>query len=749
MKVHIKCPSDFKISACTIAKNEENTIAASINSYKKYVDEIIVVDTGSTDDTVKIARDLGARVLQFEWRDDFAAAKNTGIDAAAGDWIICLDADEYFAEDTCENLRTVIQEAYMQNKNAIGCRMENIDSNTGENIADAFSVRVIKSGTRYRYAVHEEIYNPESVKILTVDKSRFYLKHTGYSKSLISMKCQRNLDIMLCQLKTETAEVRKISYCSYISDSYYGIGKYNEAIEYAEKYIEQSKPKNIRIFGCETKPYLNIIESLEALKKNKEDITPYVEKFLSAFPDCPDAYYASGRDCTRRLLFCRALNNFKKALEMSEGYGGTYIDMVAPHKAFVYNYCGICEESLLNTVQAMNWYFKALQETENYQVATFNLLRVVRGMPKKEVDSFVEALYLGKSKERHLAIISALMCNYMVPQLVKCYAAYRSDKKDDDLSADVTAFIMAGEGKYAAAANLFFMNYSSNGNKDIAMRCLLCAALSGDKELTAQGIEICNQVQASAIGLSAGKKEFTTDDVFDISAIYIECTRLGQIDFLTEKMNLFLPNLDNGQLMRLSGFLADGFAFEAALCAARHADISAGSAFMQGYCFYRMHRLNEAVELLLLAKHMGYDRPAFDEIYGNIAAIREKKGNELPTEEIARLKARIDKKLEAGNYGGAGGDIETYMRIAEPDAGILCSYATLLYYGGEYKRAAVAAECGLLKDENNFDLLYNAGCVYQEMGNFERARAMYLKALRNCKDTATADEIRQTLGVNN
>ena len=88
------------ISACVIAKNEAAVIGRCINSVKRIADEIILVDTGSTDDTVRIAEGLGARVFFREWDNDFSAAKNHALNQVRGDWVIFLDADEYFVEDS-------------------------------------------------------------------------------------------------------------------------------------------------------------------------------------------------------------------------------------------------------------------------------------------------------------------------------------------------------------------------------------------------------------------------------------------------------------------------------------------------------------------------------------------------------------------------------------------------------------------------------------------------------------------------
>ena len=94
-----------KLSLCMIARNEEKVIADCIKSVQSIVDEIILVDTGSTDDTVKIAEQLGAQVFHEEWKDDFASARNISLEKATGEWILVLDADEVIAESDLEELQ--------------------------------------------------------------------------------------------------------------------------------------------------------------------------------------------------------------------------------------------------------------------------------------------------------------------------------------------------------------------------------------------------------------------------------------------------------------------------------------------------------------------------------------------------------------------------------------------------------------------------------------------------------------------
>ncbi|MEL7656459.1 MAG: glycosyltransferase, partial [Bacillota bacterium] len=76
----------MKISGCIIARNEEANIANCINNMKNVTDEIIVVDTGSEDKTIQIAKELGAFVYEYQWENDFSKAKNSVLDYATGEW---------------------------------------------------------------------------------------------------------------------------------------------------------------------------------------------------------------------------------------------------------------------------------------------------------------------------------------------------------------------------------------------------------------------------------------------------------------------------------------------------------------------------------------------------------------------------------------------------------------------------------------------------------------------------------------
>src|SRR5277367_1684040 len=81
----------YPISLCMIVRNEERFLAAALTSVQGVVDEICIVDSGSTDGTVEIAKSFGAKISFISWRDDFAGARNAALAMATGAWVFVLD----------------------------------------------------------------------------------------------------------------------------------------------------------------------------------------------------------------------------------------------------------------------------------------------------------------------------------------------------------------------------------------------------------------------------------------------------------------------------------------------------------------------------------------------------------------------------------------------------------------------------------------------------------------------------------
>lgn len=146
------------LSLCMIVKNEETVLARCLRSVAGLVDEIIIVDTGSTDQTVKIASEFTDRVYAFEWVDDFAAARNFSFSKATGDYIIWLDADDVLQQSD----RVKFQQLWKQMNPSTWVVMMKYNTGFDENGNVTFSYyreRVIKNNPALRWQgrVHEAI----------------------------------------------------------------------------------------------------------------------------------------------------------------------------------------------------------------------------------------------------------------------------------------------------------------------------------------------------------------------------------------------------------------------------------------------------------------------------------------------------------------------------------------------------------------------------------------------------------------
>ncbi len=192
------------LSACLIARNEEWTIRKCLDSLKGVVDEIIVVDTGSTDKTVSIARQAGAQVFLSTWQDDFSIARNESLRHAGGEYVLVIDADEYLDADQRLNLRDVLEReqpegAVVQVRSYVG-KLGNITSST------AFWVmRIFRRGHRYEGAIHEQVVQSviaSGGRTIRVDLT---FHHLGYIEEFVRLrqKSTRNVGLLNKELQYE------------------------------------------------------------------------------------------------------------------------------------------------------------------------------------------------------------------------------------------------------------------------------------------------------------------------------------------------------------------------------------------------------------------------------------------------------------------------------------------------------------------------------------------------------------------
>ena len=175
-----------------IVKNEARCLARCLQSVRGIADEIIVADTGSTDDTVKIASQSGAKVTHCDWTNDFAAARNFALAQAAGDWILVLDADEYASETLAKDIRAFIAGAARIGRLKI---VSDFKHNGQALRSSTFVSRLFPRGAQFAGRIHEQI-----VSDLPRVNLRGELWHDGY---LETKKSERNVKLLQAELARE------------------------------------------------------------------------------------------------------------------------------------------------------------------------------------------------------------------------------------------------------------------------------------------------------------------------------------------------------------------------------------------------------------------------------------------------------------------------------------------------------------------------------------------------------------------
>ncbi|MDO4637123.1 MAG: glycosyltransferase family 2 protein [Lautropia sp.] len=191
------------IALTMIVKNEARSIARCLDSVAPWVDQMIVLDTGSTDDTIAIAQAHGATVYERRWTNDFAAARNAALARSDADWNLVLDADEWLTSGG-EYLAGLRHDA----RQAIHYIRIDSDLGSGSNtlISSHRIPRILPRGVRYKGRIHEQ-----PAHRLPVIDSPVTVRHDGYMKEQLDTKQGRNMALLLKSL-SETPDEPYVNF---------------------------------------------------------------------------------------------------------------------------------------------------------------------------------------------------------------------------------------------------------------------------------------------------------------------------------------------------------------------------------------------------------------------------------------------------------------------------------------------------------------------------------------------------------
>lgn len=380
----------MKLSACLIVKNEEANMAACLQSLVQSVDEIIVVDTGSTDKTKQIAKQCGAKVYEYAWTQDFSAAKNFALAKASGNWILFPDADEFFSDATRANIRKLITK-YGKQYDALLVRMLNIDPDQENKLLDYFyPVRIFKNdkGIRYEGKIHEELarQDKKKIKAYQLQPTELEMIHTGYASSLMQAKSERNLPLLLAQLAHDP---QNPSLHAYLSDCYFTLADYARAIQHARLAIAS----NSTAIGYISRIYRRLIKALQCSGADQAEIKATMEAAMRRFPAMPDFHCEYALHAAKYGNYEEAIELLEKADDLAARYHDaepSFYAYLAPQKEKLHAALYECKNDAAKLID----YNRNLLMKDKFDVTTFQaLLQLYRREDPARTIAFLNQIY--------------------------------------------------------------------------------------------------------------------------------------------------------------------------------------------------------------------------------------------------------------------------------------------------------------------------------------------------------------------
>ncbi|MDR3587832.1 MAG: glycosyltransferase [Desulfosporosinus sp.] len=356
-----------RISLTMIVRNEAAHLADCLESVKDKVDEMIIVDTGSTDDTISIARRYTPHVFTFPWRNDFSAARNFALEHATGDWILALDADEEVQCQDPLSFHALINSA--KDKEAFLLPLLNPISDTTEEYNTFHVLRLFRNNLNYQYIgkIHEQVTLPDQQKVGFATSPT--LKHKLLPLKICHQKRNRDLHL-LKKASQEDPHNPFLHY--YLGVEWLMLGKSAYALPFLQKAYSSLTDDNL-LFRAPALKYLLV--TLRSLGRLDEALALSLETSLH-YPNFTDIFYLGGLLFEDKKEYLIALKWFNQAIDC--GIPPALFSHLTGSESFLaYYHLGFCYERIGKTIEARGAYETALELNPRYPYPLYNLFLIL------------------------------------------------------------------------------------------------------------------------------------------------------------------------------------------------------------------------------------------------------------------------------------------------------------------------------------------------------------------------------------
>lgn len=351
------------IALAMIVKNESALLRRCLESAIKYVDEIVIVDTGSVDDTKDIAIEYGARLYDFIWENDFSEARNFSLSLVTSPWCLVLDADEYISNECGESIRYFISSPPSIGKIK---RIDHFYGKDGINYEQSYISRLFPSYCRYSGRIHEQIESDLPRLLVDVE-----IQHDGY---LGKGKSDRNIPV----LKSMILEKPMDPYYYYqLAKEYRGLEKH----ELSYTFFKQAYQLMTKTEGYAPSLIVNYLYAIIA-SGNLSDGLTVIDKERGFLWNYPDFFFVSGLYLLELImsnpvqydnLIPLIERYYKRAIEI--GDNGEEGSVVGTGSFAAYYNLGVFYEATGNSKKAEDVYLLAAQMKYSPAIGRLNQIK--------------------------------------------------------------------------------------------------------------------------------------------------------------------------------------------------------------------------------------------------------------------------------------------------------------------------------------------------------------------------------------
>lgn len=305
------------LSVCLIVKNEALYLAECLQSVQTLAAKVIVVDTGSTDQSLQIARNFGAEIHQIPWQNHFAQARNAALSLVTTDWVLMLDADERLTNNSLPELQKIIDQS-TNTATQVFVRICNLDDQ-GEIALVHFLPRLFQTRSfEYQGRIHEKLLRIGHGHSHDVYAPQIQILHLGYTQSAVSHKdkVSRNL-VLIKQALTE--DPTQATLWSYLGDCLsvhpdssqitHALDAYQKSIELWQKQVLKNAHYQLTLSRC-----------LKLMQQYASDqaCLDFVETYLPVSNSHPDFMFLAGETYLKNSKPKQAKECYRNCLTLSE-----------------------------------------------------------------------------------------------------------------------------------------------------------------------------------------------------------------------------------------------------------------------------------------------------------------------------------------------------------------------------------------------------------------------------------------------